>query len=98
VIAVDVRTAAEDPEVGVFVFVGLFGLKFVVVGINFEIVEEDDVTNFDTGGEIFPAIAPEVDLKGFLLLGVVDDFKFLSVVPVVFIAIGVGAVDDESDG
>ena len=97
-VAVDVGAAAENAEVGVLVAVGLLGLEFVVEGFDFEIVEEDDVADFEVEGEILLAVAPEVDLEGLLLLGVVDDFEFLGEVPIVLVAVDVGAVDDEADG
>ena len=47
--------------------------------------------------KILSMIAPKVDLKWIVLLTMIDNFKFLGVVPVVFVAIDVGAVDDKSN-
>jgi len=98
VIVGGVRVAAEDSEVGVFGFVCFFGLKFVVEDFYFEVIEEDDIADSEVEGEIFLAVAPEIDLKGLVLLSVVDEFEFLGVVPVGFVAVDIGAVDDEAHG
>ena len=42
--------------------------------------------------------APDIDLKGFTLIGGVNDFEFLGVVSVFFVAVGARCIDDESDG
>ena len=97
-VGVDVGAAAEDAEVGVLVAVGLLGLELVVEGLDFEIVEEDDVTDLQAEGEVLLAVAPEVHLEGLLLLRVVYYFQFLSEVPVVLVAVYVRAVDDQPDG
>ena len=97
-VGVGVGAAAEDAEVGVLVAVGLLGLELVVVGVDFEIVEEDYVSDLEAEGEVLPAVAPEVDLERVLLLGVVYYFQFLGVVPVVLVAVYVRAVDYQPDG
>ena len=97
-IVVDFWVTTEDPKVRILIFVGFFCLQFVIVGVDFEIVEQNDVTDFDMECKILFMIAPKVDLKWIVLLTMIDNFKFLGVVPVVFVAIDVGAVNDESDG
>lgn len=98
VIIVDIRITTEYSEVRIFVLESLLGLEFFIVWINFEIVEQNDITYFDIEGKILFTIAPEVDLKWFILLWVIDYFQFLSVVSVVLIAIDVGAVNYKSNG
>ena len=58
----DVGIATENSEVGLIVFVRLFGLKFIIVVFNFEIIEEDDISDFDVESEIILTVAPEVNL------------------------------------
>ena len=90
--------ATKNSEIGLFVFVCLFGLKFIVVVFDFEIIEEDDISHLEVESEIIFMVAPEVDLKRVLLTSGVYDFEFLSEVSAGFIAIGIGCVDNESDG
>lgn len=97
VVIVDIGISGEDAEVGFFIFVGLFGLKFVLVGLDFEVVEEDDISDVNVKGQIFATVAPEIDLERVLGVGTIDDFEFLCEISVVFVAEGTGAVDDESD-
>ena len=96
-IVIGVRVATENSEVGVFVLVDLFGLQLVLVEFKFKIVEEDDVPNFEVEGEILFLAAPDVDLKGLILVRRVDDFEFLGEVSVPFVAVGTRCVDDQSD-
>lgn len=73
-------------------------MQFVLVEFEFEVVEVDDVSDFEIEGEIFFLSAPDIDLQGFTLVGVVDDFNFLGEVSVLFVAVGTGCVDNESSG
>ena len=56
----NVGVATKDSKIGIFVFVGFFGGKLVVIQIEFEIVQEEDISDFDGERKVFFAVAPEV--------------------------------------
>ena len=98
VVAVDLGRSIEYSEVGVLVLEGLLGLQAVVVGVDAEVIEQEDVANLDVDCEVLLAVAPEVDVEGFVLLGCVNDLQFLGVIAILFISEYIGAVGDQSDG
>jgi hypothetical protein len=87
-VVIGVGVATENSEVGVLVLVDLFGLQLVLVELEPEVVEVDDVSDFEIEGEVLLLAAPDVDLEGLGLVGGVDDFEFLGEVPVFFVAVG----------
>lgn len=97
-VVIGVGVATENSEVGVLVLEDLFGLQLVLVELEPEVVEVDDVSDFEIEGEVLLLVAPDVDLEGLGLVGGVDDFELLGEVPVFFVAVGSGCVDDEPDG
>ena len=73
-VTVDLRRAIEYSEIGIFVLEGFFGLEAVIVRVNAEVIGHEDVSHFDIDSEILLAVAPKVDIEGFILLCGVDDF------------------------
>ena len=97
-VVVEFRRATEDSEVGVLSFEGLLGLEGPIEDFCFEVVKEEYVSHFETQGEIFLAVAPEVDLGRLPGRGAVDDLQFLGVVAVGLVLVDAGAVDYQADG
>jgi len=92
----EVRVAAEEAGVGVLDLEGLLGLQVAVVEVDAEPVEVEHVAHLHVQAEVLPLVAPQHHLQR-LLARRVDDPQLLGVVPILFVAEDVGAVDDQSD-
>jgi hypothetical protein len=59
-------------------------LKILFVDFDLKVIQEEDISNLDIKRKIFSSVAPKINMKGFSL-AVINNFEFLSEVPIVLI-------------
>jgi hypothetical protein len=72
-------------------------LKRIFVKIDFKVIDEKYISNFDIEREIFFAVTPDIDLETIILVGLINYLKFLGIVSVGLISVYVRAVDNKTD-
>ena len=73
-------------------------MKRIFVKIDFKVIDEKYISNFDIEREIFFAVTPDIDLETIILVGLINYLKFLGIVSVGFISVYVRAVNNKANG
>ena len=69
-------------------------MKVILIQLNLEVIDEENISNFDVEDKILFSIAPDIDLEDLIGVGLINNLEFLCVVSISLISIDIGAIDD----